>query len=123
MFCFTKFASFVRQLNMYGFNKLNNTSNLSPGSNISTTVVDGGGWEFKHPDFRRGEVNNLQNIKRKASKANVQYPKHQQQQQQHSSSSAGGHAYEEHIQVTSHMNKDERIDYLTHKVSELEEKL
>lgn len=95
---------------MYGFNKLNNT-NHSPGSTIN---IDGGGWEFKHPEFRRGEVDNLQNIKRKASKANVAYPKQ---------SASVTSSYEENIQVTAHMNKDERIDYLTHKVSELEEKL
>ncbi|KAI9248775.1 HSF-type DNA-binding-domain-containing protein [Phascolomyces articulosus] len=51
--------SFVRQLNMYGFNKVNDMihSNLRNENQI---------WEFRHPHFRRGEVSDLRNIKRKS---------------------------------------------------------
>ncbi|KAI8349219.1 HSF-type DNA-binding-domain-containing protein [Choanephora cucurbitarum] len=73
--------SFVRQLNMYGFHKVNDLihSNLT---NENQT------WEFKHPNFRRGGVDDLQNIKRKSAKVNqahwqqVQNQKQQQQQEQ-----------------------------------------
>ncbi|OAD02374.1 heat shock factor-type transcription factor, partial [Mucor lusitanicus CBS 277.49] len=53
--------SFVRQLNMYGFHKVNDLihSNLT---NENQT------WEFKHPNFRRGAVGDLQHIKRKSAK-------------------------------------------------------
>ncbi|KAI7850549.1 HSF-type DNA-binding-domain-containing protein [Circinella umbellata] len=51
--------SFVRQLNMYGFNKVNDMihSNLRNENQM---------WEFRHPHFRRGEVEDLRNIKRKS---------------------------------------------------------
>ncbi|ORZ06715.1 HSF-type DNA-binding-domain-containing protein, partial [Absidia repens] len=50
--------SFVRQLNMYGFHKVNDMihSNLTSESQK---------WEFRHQNFRRGAVEELQNIKRK----------------------------------------------------------
>ncbi|KAJ3332443.1 kinase-regulated stress-responsive transcription factor skn7 [Blyttiomyces sp. JEL0837] len=52
------FASFVRQLNMYGFHKINDSFfKLANSSEV---------WEFKHQDFRRGEIHLLQKIKRKA---------------------------------------------------------
>ncbi|KAI9331541.1 HSF-type DNA-binding-domain-containing protein [Zopfochytrium polystomum] len=54
----SNFASFVRQLNMYGFHKVND-SNLKMSTNSEQ-------WEFKNPNFRRGEIHLLQNIKRKA---------------------------------------------------------
>ncbi|GAN00937.1 conserved hypothetical protein [Mucor ambiguus] len=70
--------SFVRQLNMYGFHKVNDLihSNLT---NENQT------WEFKHPNFRRGAVGDLQHIKRKSAKTQqiqLQQQLHQQQQQQ-----------------------------------------
>ncbi|KAI9322361.1 HSF-type DNA-binding-domain-containing protein [Dichotomocladium elegans] len=51
--------SFVRQLNMYGFNKVNDMihSNLK---NENQT------WEFRHPHFRKGAIDDLRNIKRKS---------------------------------------------------------
>ncbi|KAJ8660990.1 hypothetical protein O0I10_003212 [Lichtheimia ornata] len=51
--------SFVRQLNMYGFNKVNDMihSNLK---NENQT------WEFRHPHFRQGCIDDLRNIKRKS---------------------------------------------------------
>ncbi|KAI8071305.1 HSF-type DNA-binding-domain-containing protein, partial [Gongronella butleri] len=50
--------SFVRQLNMYGFHKVNDIihSNLTSESQK---------WEFRHEHFRRGAIDALQNIKRK----------------------------------------------------------
>lgn len=53
--------SFVRQLNMYGFHKVNDMFHANPTSESQA-------WEFKHPDFRRGQLLALQNIKRKSSK-------------------------------------------------------
>ncbi|KAI9278027.1 HSF-type DNA-binding-domain-containing protein [Sporodiniella umbellata] len=62
--------SFVRQLNMYGFHKVNDLihSNLT---NENQT------WEFKHPHFRRGAVSDLQHIKRKSAKTHIQLQKQQ----------------------------------------------
>ncbi|KAI8370442.1 HSF-type DNA-binding-domain-containing protein [Radiomyces spectabilis] len=53
--------SFVRQLNMYGFHKVNDMIH----SNLTTETQT---WEFKHPHFRRGAIDDLQNIKRKSGK-------------------------------------------------------
>ncbi|GES90424.1 winged helix DNA-binding domain-containing protein [Rhizophagus clarus] len=53
--------SFVRQLNMYGFHKVNDMFHANPTSESQA-------WEFKHSDFRRGHLAALQNIKRKSSK-------------------------------------------------------
>jgi HSF-type DNA-binding len=68
--------SFVRQLNMYGFHKVTN-SNASPDDPQSQV------WEFRHPNFRRGEIHLLSDIKRKSSR----HPK-QHQQQSHNASLA-----------------------------------
>ncbi|CAO3639058.1 unnamed protein product [Mucor hiemalis] len=54
--------SFVRQLNMYGFHKVNDMIHSNLTSDSQT-------WEFKHPHFRRGEIEDLQNIKRKSTKS------------------------------------------------------
>ena len=43
-------SSFVRQLNTYGFSKL-----------------ESGAWVFGHPHFRRGELDSLSHIQRKSS--------------------------------------------------------
>ncbi|WWC64681.1 uncharacterized protein I303_107292 [Kwoniella dejecticola CBS 10117] len=51
--------SFVRQLNMYSFNKVND---------IYTTTIDPQAWEFRHSLFRRGEPHLLASIKRKSSR-------------------------------------------------------
>lgn len=53
--------SFVRQLNMYGFHKVNHTFSGAPNEEVQV-------WEFKHPSFRRGEVQLLADIKRKSSR-------------------------------------------------------
>ncbi|KAF9224111.1 winged helix DNA-binding domain-containing protein, partial [Gyrodon lividus] len=54
------FSSFVRQLNMYGFHKINRTPRAQRTSNTSQT------WEFSHPKFLRARPDLLDAIKRKA---------------------------------------------------------
>ncbi|WVF73027.1 hypothetical protein IAT40_007845 [Kwoniella sp. CBS 6097] len=51
--------SFVRQLNMYSFNKVND---------IYSTSTDPQAWEFRHSLFRKGEPHLLASIKRKSSR-------------------------------------------------------
>ncbi|KAI9275971.1 HSF-type DNA-binding-domain-containing protein [Sporodiniella umbellata] len=53
--------SFVRQLNMYGFHKVNDMIHTNPDNQT---------WEFKHPDFKKGAIDNLQHIKRKINTRN-----------------------------------------------------
>jgi hypothetical protein len=57
----TNVASFVRQLNMYGFHK------VSDGNNDNSEVTT---WEFKHSSgsFRKGDIDGLKAIKRRSSK-------------------------------------------------------
>ncbi|KAL1917063.1 uncharacterized protein VTP21DRAFT_5261 [Calcarisporiella thermophila] len=56
--------SFVRQLNMYGFHKVNDLFHSnSPDAQNSAC------WEFKHPSFLRGRPELLANIKRKCPKS------------------------------------------------------
>ena len=52
------FSSFVRQLNMYGFHKVNKSSPSSKGSENQV-------WEFFHPKFVRGKPHLIEEIKRK----------------------------------------------------------
>lgn len=56
--------SFVRQLNMYQFHKVNDVFHAnSSGTGAATTA-----WEFKHALFKHGCLDLLTGIKRKASK-------------------------------------------------------
>lgn len=59
---------------MYGFHKVNDLihSNLT---NENQT------WEFKHPNFKRGAVGDLQNIKRKSAKTQLQQLQQQRQKE------------------------------------------
>lgn len=59
---------------VYGFHKVNDLihSNLT---NENQT------WEFKHPNFRRGAVGDLQHIKRKSAKTQLQQLQQQRQQE------------------------------------------
>jgi len=52
------FSSFVRQLNMYGFHKVNKSSPSTKGSENQI-------WEFYHPKFIRGKPHLIEEIKRK----------------------------------------------------------
>jgi len=58
----TNISSFVRQLNMYGFHKVNDV--FHTGSPDATL------WEFKHGNgsFKRGDLVGLRDIKRRASR-------------------------------------------------------
>ncbi|KLT38764.1 hypothetical protein CC85DRAFT_289209 [Cutaneotrichosporon oleaginosum] len=58
--------SFVRQLNMYSFNKVSDL--------YSTANADPQAWEFRHPLFRRGEPHLLASIKRKSNRQNQDVP-------------------------------------------------
>lgn len=77
----TNIASFIRQLNMYGFHKVNDTftttvinedekkappTSSSPSSQTSSPAR----WEFRHStnQFRKGDVDSLKLIKRRSSK-------------------------------------------------------
>ncbi|KAJ1723168.1 Flocculation suppression protein [Coemansia erecta] len=59
--------SFVRQLNMYGFHKIND---LAYGGVFGDTQL----WMFKHPFFQRDELKMLQKIKRRGPKSAAQQP-------------------------------------------------
>ncbi|KDQ25958.1 hypothetical protein PLEOSDRAFT_1046174, partial [Pleurotus ostreatus PC15] len=54
------FSSFVRQLNMYGFHKINRTPRAQ------RTSTDAQTWEFSHLKFLRNRPDLLDEIKRKA---------------------------------------------------------
>ncbi|KAN0109679.1 HSF-type DNA-binding domain containing protein [Russula decolorans] len=54
------FSSFVRQLNMYGFHKINRTPRAQ------RTSTDAQTWEFSHHKFLRARPDLLEEIKRKA---------------------------------------------------------
>nr|AFN02841.1 hypothetical protein [Phakopsora pachyrhizi]AFN02857.1 hypothetical protein [Phakopsora pachyrhizi] len=58
--------SFVRQLNMYGFHKVNDLLSVAGGVSSTTEIVQA--WEFRHPHFRRGRPDLLSMIKRKSNK-------------------------------------------------------
>ncbi|KAF8494253.1 HSF-type DNA-binding-domain-containing protein [Gautieria morchelliformis] len=59
------FSSFVRQLNMYGFHKVNRTPRAQ------RTSTDAQTWEFSHPKFLRGRTDLLDDIKRKTLEQDV----------------------------------------------------
>lgn len=61
----TNISSFVRQLNMYGFHKVNESF---PGYQ-----ADSSQWEFRHGQgsFKRGDLNALRDIKRRTSSKSV----------------------------------------------------
>jgi len=59
----SKFSSFVRQLNFYGFRKIKYTNSLR----IDTEEETANFWRFKHGRFRRGRTDLLCQIKRNVS--------------------------------------------------------
>ncbi|KAI9137844.1 HSF-type DNA-binding-domain-containing protein [Paraphysoderma sedebokerense] len=58
-------SSFIRQLNMYGFHKV--SDNFTACNSSDKEQV----WEFKHPHFKRGQVESLSLIKRKTPKSSA----------------------------------------------------
>lgn len=62
----SNFSSFVRQLNMYGFHKVNKTPRGQ-----QQRAPDTLGWEFTHPKFVRGNPHQLDDIKRKVTESEV----------------------------------------------------
>ncbi|KAI9269306.1 HSF-type DNA-binding-domain-containing protein [Phascolomyces articulosus] len=59
------FSSFVRQLNMYGFRKINKASRGKHGTDQNEV------WEFMHPQFQRDRQDKLSEIKRKAANSEM----------------------------------------------------
>ncbi|CAD6977673.1 unnamed protein product [Tilletia controversa] len=63
----SNFSSFVRQLNMYGFYKVNKVPRGSrSSSSAGLNAADGLIWEFSHPKFQRNRPDLLDEIKRRA---------------------------------------------------------
>ncbi|TDL26659.1 hypothetical protein BD410DRAFT_882301 [Rickenella mellea] len=60
------FSSFVRQLNMYGFHKINRIQGGRQTPRAQRTSTDAQTWEFSHHKFLRGRPDLLDEIKRKA---------------------------------------------------------
>jgi hypothetical protein len=61
----SNFSSFVRQLNMYGFHKINKSPRGQRGNNENEI------WEFSHPKFQRGRPDILEDINRKAMDSEI----------------------------------------------------
>lgn len=69
----TNIASFIRQLNMYGFHKVNDSfqsDEKQPPANSNPNAQSSTRWEFRHlaNQFRKGDVHLLSLIKRKSLK-------------------------------------------------------
>ncbi|QLQ78244.1 hypothetical protein HG537_0A04910 [Torulaspora globosa] len=66
----TNIASFVRQLNMYGFHKVSNdhSKDVQSGSDVTGESIKI--WEFRHSMgiFKRGDIEGLKLIKRRSSR-------------------------------------------------------
>lgn len=69
----SKFSSFVRQLNFYGFRKIKFADTIKINTELEEKCSNF--WRFKHPDFRRGREDLLIEIKRSNSGKEVRRKK------------------------------------------------
>ncbi|CAG8536873.1 11633_t:CDS:2 [Cetraspora pellucida] len=97
--------SFVRQLN------INDMFHANPTSESQA-------WEFKHPEFRRGQLDALQKIKRKSSK---HQPSNINNTKSLSSTGAGQNPSLDINAADAH--RDEKIEYLTNQMAEIMERV
>ncbi|CAG8725680.1 576_t:CDS:2 [Gigaspora margarita] len=96
--------SFVRQLN------INDMFHANPTSESQA-------WEFKHPEFRRGQLAALQNIRRKSSK-------HQTSNNIKGNFSSAGTGQNPSSDITAaDAARDEKIDHLTNQMADIMEKM
>ncbi|RHZ80304.1 hypothetical protein Glove_137g143 [Diversispora epigaea] len=105
--------SFVRQLNMYGFHKVNDMFHANPSSESQA-------WEFKHPEFRKGQISALQNIKRKSSKHT---PSSNPTSLKGGLSNSGLGQSPTSELTAADVIRDNKIERLTNKMSELMERM
>lgn len=122
--------SFVRQLNMYQFHKVNDVFHATVGTPGATENI---AWEFKHPSFQRGRVDLLANIKRKASRPLPQLRDTSTytytSQQQHREEAPYPHVLQPRAVVqpmheprnTELQRADQLIESLNHRIHSLEE--
>ena len=68
-------ASFVRQLNMYGFSKISHDPSHSALSSLKNP--DANAVEFHHPQFLRGQPELVAQIKRKTTSSSANVPSNQ----------------------------------------------
>lgn len=69
----SKFSSFVRQLNFYGFRKIKFADTIKINTELEEKCSNF--WRFKHPDFRKGREDLLIEIKRSNSGKEVRRKK------------------------------------------------
>lgn len=96
---------------MYGFHKVNDMFHANPSSESQA-------WEFKHPEFRRGAVDQLQNIRRKSSKSVVTNPGNIGQGTTLLKAATTANAMS-----AEDVDRDDRVDMLNRQVVDLDDKL